>query len=349
MRYRPIGNTGLRASEIGFGCADNAGLIVRATPQERTEAVARALELGVNYFDTSPDYGKGVSETNLGAVFRELGARPIITTKVEVMPPDLGDIAGAVIRSVEASLKRLGMDYVDILQIHNPPHLKTDPEVPGWIYLSVEDYLRPGGALEGMARLRREGKARFLGFACEHAEAPAVRQLLDTGEFHMINVWYDLLNPTSGVPLPQGMQVEDEYDLILDYAAARAVGTAVIRPLAGGALTDHAVAGGGRHRYAGGGLSRNLAGYQEMVEQGRSFAFLSQKGQHTLAQAAVRFILTHPGVSTVLGGFSELAHLEEMAACSGAGPLSEENAARIEMVWRANFGRSSDQKWSAAG
>jgi len=349
MLFRPIGSTGLQVSEIGFGCADNAGLIVRATTQERTEAVARALELGVNYFDTSPDYGKGLSETNLGMTFRELGMRPFITTKVEVMPPDLSDIAGAVIRSVEASLKRLGLDYVDILQIHNPPHAKTDPTVQGWIYLSVEDFLRPRGCLEGMARLRREGKVRFLGFACEHAEAPAVRQLLDTGEFQMINVWYDLLNPTSGVPTPPGMQVEDEYGLIIDHAAALGVGTAVIRPLAGGALTDHAAGGGARHRYAGGGLSRNLTGYQEMVEQARSLAFLSQEGRHTLAQAAVRFILSNPGVTTVLGGFSELAHLEEMAVCSGAGPLSEENMARIEMVWRANFGRWGHQRWSAAG
>ena len=198
MKYRPLGPTGLQISEIGFGCGDNAGLIVRATPEERRRAVDRALGLGINYFDTSPDYGKGLSETNLGQALREAGARPIITTKVEIMPDQVDDIAGAVVRSVEGSLQRLGMDFVDIVQIHNPPAARRNPEVAGWMPVSAEDMLGPRGALEGLQRVQREGKARFLGFACEHAEAIAVYQLLDSGYVQTINVWYDLLNPTAG-------------------------------------------------------------------------------------------------------------------------------------------------------
>ncbi len=67
-------------------------------------------------------------------------------------------------------------------------------------------------------------------------------------------------------------------------------------------------------------------------------AFLSRKGERTLGQAAVRFVLMHPGVTTALGGFSELWQLEEMVAASGTGPLSDEDMARVEMAWRSNFG-----------
>jgi aryl-alcohol dehydrogenase-like predicted oxidoreductase len=69
-----------------------------------------------------------------------------------------------------------------------------------------------------------------------------------------------------------------------------------------------------------------------------ALSFLRREGTHTLAQAAMRFILMHQGVTVVLGGFSSLDHLEELAPVSGAGPLAPELMARVEMVWRANFG-----------
>jgi aryl-alcohol dehydrogenase-like predicted oxidoreductase len=70
----------------------------------------------------------------------------------------------------------------------------------------------------------------------------------------------------------------------------------------------------------------------------RALSFLRREGTQTLAQAAIRFILMHQGVTVVLGGFSALGHLEDMVSVSGAGPLPPELMARVEMVWRANFG-----------
>src|SRR5439155_17289152 len=118
---------------------------------EQLRAIERAIELGINYFDESPDYGDGVSETNLGKALRELGVRPIITTKVEVREANLGDVAGHVERSVDASLERLDVDYVDVVQIHNGPTV-TRPNLQGRDYriLGVEDYLGRNGALEGL-------------------------------------------------------------------------------------------------------------------------------------------------------------------------------------------------------
>ena len=115
MLYRTLGNTDMRVSEIGFGCGGTAGLMIQGSFDEQLQTVTRAVELGINYFDESPDYGDGISETHLGRVLKEIGIRPFITTKVEVRREDLGDIAGHVERSVEASLKRLGVDYVDIV------------------------------------------------------------------------------------------------------------------------------------------------------------------------------------------------------------------------------------------
>ena len=253
MKYREIGNTGIKISTIGFGTGDNAGLLVKGDPKEQLAVVERALELGINYFDTSPDYGKGVAETNIGKAMREIGFRPVLTTKVEIMPDELDHVADAVVESVEDSLQRLQVDHVDFVQIHNPPTMVTDTTVPGWLHLGVDDYLGAGGALEGLNRLRDAGKVRFFGFANEDAGAEAVRVLLETREFRMINVWYDLLNPTAGLRKPDGLEIQHDYGQFLDRALEIGVGAAVIRPLAGGVLTDQAVGGGTRHPPPGGG------------------------------------------------------------------------------------------------
>src|SRR5439155_25924464 len=99
---------------LGCGCANADGLVSRVTPAERERAVARAMELGVNYFDTAPSYGDGESERNLGQVLKALKDPVQDGTKFRLDPPDLREIPGAVARSLDASLKRLGMERVDL-------------------------------------------------------------------------------------------------------------------------------------------------------------------------------------------------------------------------------------------
>ena len=90
MKYRRFGKTGLEVSAIALGTGDNAGLMVNAGEQEQLEALERALELGINFFDTSPDYGKGRAETNLGRALGTLKPPGVhISTKVEIMPEDM--------------------------------------------------------------------------------------------------------------------------------------------------------------------------------------------------------------------------------------------------------------------
>ena len=119
MKYRPLGRTGLNVSEIGFGCGNVGGLMIRGEHQDQVKAAARAMELGINYFDTASSYGDGVSETNLGKVQNELRADVYVGTKFRVDSQDMADIKGAVIRSVDESLARMGREQVDLIQLHN--------------------------------------------------------------------------------------------------------------------------------------------------------------------------------------------------------------------------------------
>ena len=110
MNYRDVGNTGIRLSEIGFGCGGNAGLMVKGTLEQQREAIQTALESGVNYFDEAPDYGDGVSETNLGQALKDLGVRPYITTKVEVRVDDLDDMLQRLLsRDTDRELKDMAV------------------------------------------------------------------------------------------------------------------------------------------------------------------------------------------------------------------------------------------------
>src|SRR5215510_1555455 len=120
MDYRLLGKTGLRLSVLGFGCGSVGGLMIRGEPREQVRVVTRAIAAGLNYFDTAPLYGEGQSEQNLGRVLNELKAMVYVGTKVRLSSTDLGNIQGAIMRSVDTSLQRLRWEQVDLIQLHNP-------------------------------------------------------------------------------------------------------------------------------------------------------------------------------------------------------------------------------------
>jgi L-glyceraldehyde 3-phosphate reductase len=337
MLYRTVDAAGIKVSEIGFGCGGNAGLMVRGSFDEQCRIVARALELGINYFDNAPDYGDGAAEVNLGRVLKALQARPLINSKVEVRACDLDDIAGHVVLSTEESLRRLGVDCLDFLQIHNGPREgPTALEGRGYKTLSLDDFTRPGGALDGLQRVLRDGKARHIGFICRGNDAREVNALLETGLFSMVNVSYTLLNPTAGMLRPPGLDVDRDGGAVLDAAARHGTGAAVFSALAGGFLTDASVAGADRHPLAR-GVDREADAAREARRKAAQLLPIAVECGWTLAQAAYRFVLSHPGVTTVLGGFSELSQLEELCAVSGAPPLNARVLNQIDALWRSNF------------
>lgn len=333
VEYRALGNTGLSISEIGFGCGPTAGLMIGGSPEERRRAIARALEVGICYFDTAPVYGDGLSEIHLGEALRELGAHPIVGTKVALRGEDLDDIYGAVIRSVEASLARLKKEEVEVVHLHNRVAIRRvhGARVAIGPLLTVDEVLGPRGVLEAFEELRKQGKVRFFGCCAFGGEVPAINQLIDSCRFHSLLAYYNILNPTAGRAVPPGFLGHD-YGRVIDRAASRGMGVIALRVLAAGALSglqsQHPLAGA-----RGGGAED-----QANQERAKALSFLTQDGRYALAQSAVRFALMKREVSTVLVGFSSLSHLEEAAACSGAGALPPELMARLEELHACNFG-----------
>lgn len=346
MKYRRVPGTDIDLSELSLGTGDNAGLFVWGKAADLTAAVAKALERGINHFDTSPDYGRGRAETNLGSVLRTLKPKAYVTTKVEIFDEHKPDVAKRVVQSVEDSLIRLGMDAVDFVQIHNPPgriYAETLGARRRWATLEMEDYLGPKGAFEGLARLQKAGKVLHAGLSCEFAENNLARKLLETGLLRWINIRYNLTNPSAGIDGLEGLKLAERYDGIISAARAAKAGTGIIRPLAGGALSsaslnsDAAV----RHPLAGGDFSTNPVLREAMraeVARAKQFRFLCEQTGDTLAVAAYRFILMHEGVTSILLGVSDEKQLDEALQAVGKGPLPKSVMDRLMPLWQSNFG-----------
>ncbi len=329
MQYRSLGKTGLKISEIGFGCGNNAVLMVRASYEEQVSAVRRALDLGINYFDTAFAYGMGKSEENLGKILSDLGASPVVSTKIRLEPA--ADLKAATIQAVEAGLKRLKKKSVDLIQLHNRVTVESSPGKR--FSVTPTEVLGRGGILAGFKKMREQGKARFFGFS-GLGDLKALHELIDSGEFHSVQAYYNLLNPSAGQPVPAGFSALD-YGRLIDRAAGKGMGVAVIRVLAAGALTSNPNEGGGSSPEP---LSPG-SDYVLDIERAEKVKFLVGGDVKSLTQAAIRFALMKSEVSTVLVGFSNVGHIDEAVACSGAGGLPEEALARLKKLWDTDFGR----------
>jgi len=328
MEYRDLGRTGLSVSLLGFGCGNVGGLLVRGTPAERERAVARAVELGVNYFDTAPLYGDGRSEEHLGQVLRALRPNVYVGTKVRLAPAELGEVPAAIARSLEGSLRRLGLERVDLFQLHNP--ILAAPGGRGVAVGTVLDAVVPT-----LVRLREQGKLRFLGVTAL-GETGALARAVEAGAVDTAQVCYNLLNPSAAVPVPRGFPAQD-FGGLLPRAHARRVGVIVIRALAGGALSGTLE----RHPVAVPSVEPIASGpdYATDVERARRLDVLVREGHAaSLVDAALRFAAAGPGVSTVLLGCSSLAHLEEAARALERGPLPGAALDRVAGCWRGFAG-----------
>jgi aryl-alcohol dehydrogenase-like predicted oxidoreductase len=329
MEMRVFGRTGMRLSLLGFGCGAVGGLMVRGDPRDQQRAVARAIEAGVNYFDTAVQYGNGESEKNLGRVLRELKpANAIVGTKVRLAPGDRGRIAEAVAKSLEDSLARLRLERVDIFHLHN-----SITAAGGGPALSVRQVLDE--VVPAFERLRQQGKTRFLGITAV-GDTAALHQAVDSLAFDSAQVAYNMLNPSAGEELPANYPAQD-YRRLLDHTKAAGVGVIGIRVLAGGALSGSSE----RHPIAspppepiGSAMS-----YDADIARARRLMPLVHEGfAASLTEAATRFAISHPAVGTVLVGIATPQQFEDALAAVLKGPLPPAALDRLSALRRSFAG-----------
>ena len=331
MEQRQLGRTGLKVSVLSFGCGAVGGLMTRGEPRDQERAVARALELGITYFDSAALYGNGASETNLGRVLAKLKPSPVVVaTKVRIPAAERGRIGAAIASSLEASLKRLGRDHVDIFYCHN-----TIAAGGGGDTITRDQLLND--ALPAFERLRKEGKTRHIGITAL-GDTPQLLEVADSGAFDVAQICFNALNPTAGETLPAGYPAQD-YQGLMQRAHKAGMGTVGIRVMAGGALSGSAL----RHPLAmpvvepiGSG-----ADYAADVRRAQRLEPLVREGHAgSLAELAMRFAIANPALSTTLIGIANLEQFEAAASAAQKGPLSAAALARLKELQRTFVGEA---------
>lgn len=307
MKYRKLGETGILVSEVGFGAWGIGGRTAGATSYGDTDdaqslrALHRALDLGITLFDTSSAYGSGHSEVLIGKALAGRRHKGIIATKAGyedwTRPPDFS--ADAIRRSTELSLKRLGTDYLDVLQLHNPP----------------SDVLAVGETTEMLASLLSEGKIRSWGVS---AKNPA-------GAAEALRI--------AGAPIVQAnfnmMDVRVVTEGLLEEVARRNAAFIARTPLCfgflAGTIDRSTVFAEGDHRAA---WSR--AQLDNWIDgAGDLMAAASATPGREAVLSALRFCLSFDAVSSVIPGVLHPAEAETNAQASVQGPLPAEVVEKV--------------------
>jgi aryl-alcohol dehydrogenase-like predicted oxidoreductase len=310
VRQRRLGRSGLAVSEIGFGAwgiggnKDGAVAYGPTDEAQSLDALAAALDSGINFFDTADLYGFGESERLIGQALSGRRGQIVIATKAGMLDPDgRQDFAPAhLARSLESSLARLRTDYVDLYQLHGPS----------------PDQL--GGILEVMERLRRDGKARAIGISLRSPEEG--ERALALYPFDAVQVNFNLLDQRA---LDSGL---------MERCQQQGAGIIVRTPLCFGFLTGEYSATQDFH--ASDHRSRwNLE--QRRVWSSAYELFSGVKGRSdTPAQFALRFCLSFDAVSSVIPGMLTREHVRENAAAADGAVLAAAETNRIREIYRSH-------------
>lgn len=297
MKYNRLGNTGLFVSELAFGTMTFGGTdgfeTIGGVGQEDANAmVARAFEAGVNLFDTADRYSLGTSERFLGEALRNLGvAREsyLVATKVFGQmgdgPNDGGASRGHVMDAAKNSLKRLGVDHIDLYQIHG-----FDPATP------IEETLR---ALDDLVR---QGHVRYAGVsnwaAWQIATALGLAERLGINRLSSLQAYYSIA----------GRDLEREIAPLLEHAG---VGLLVWSPLAGGFLTGKQARGGEVPEGSRDAAARPYVDYPRGYDTIDILRPIADAHGASVAQTALAWLLNQKVVSSVLVGAKRMDQLED--------------------------------------
>lgn len=310
MKQRALGRSGLQVSLVGLGC-NNFG--VRTDPETSRKVIYKALDLGITLFDTADVYAnRGGSETVLGETLGDRRKAIVLATKFGLPMDDAGTLKGAsrryILSAVEASLRRLKTDWIDLYWLHTP-----DPVTP------IEETLR---ALEDLIR---QGKVRYIG--CSNLAAWQVVEAVWTSRQLGSNGFIACQNEYS-------VLVRDPERELLPAMAAYGLGFVPYYPLTAGLLSgkykrNGPMPEGARLTYMRRLADRYLteANWQK-VERLETFSV--QRG-HSLIELAFSWLAAHPAVSSVIAGATRPEQVEQnVKACDWA--LTPEEMAEIDRL-----------------
>ena len=320
MRYRKLGRTGFEISELGYGAWGIGGKQWKgATDDESVRALRRAIELGVNFIDTALAYGEGHSERLVGSILRETQQRIYVATKVppknllwparpgigidQVFPYDY------ILRCTEKSLKNLGLETVDVQQLH-----VWNPE---WI--DRDEWRR------AFEELKKSGKARAVGVSINDHQPDSALELINTGLVDTVQVIYNIWDQSPETAL---------------FPRCRELNVGVIArvPFDEGSLTgsiDETTTFEPeefRSFYFRGDRKK------EVVEHVDALKNALDGIEGTLAEVALRFCLSDPAVSTVIPGMRRVRNAEANAAAIDKGPLDGPVKHKLKQhAWDKNY------------
>jgi aryl-alcohol dehydrogenase (NADP+) len=317
MQYARLGKTGLKVSRLCLGMMTYGTKSWRdwaLTEDESKPFVARALDAGINFFDTADVYSNGVSEEILGRALRELGVDRedvVIATKCRLGTHEgkganrAGLSRKHILAACDASLKRLQLDYIDLYQIH-----RTDPATP------MEE------TLEALDHLVRVGKVRYIGASSMYAWQFA--KFLHLSERHGWTRFVSMQNHYNLI------YREEEREMI-PLCRDEGIGLIPWSPLARGFLA------GNRNRERGGETTRSNsdAFASQMYFTDNDFAIADRNAEVAARlgvkpiQVALAWVLSRPGISAPIIGASKLEHLDDLIAAMDV-TLGEDDIRALE-------------------
>lgn len=301
MRYQTLGRTGLSVSQVAFG-----GLFVASFATELAEAkrtVRRAIDLGINYFDTAPTYGN--SEEVLGQALADISEPYVLSTKLGGRPePFNPQDKNCLLASVEESLRLLGRDSVDILMIHEPDRPNQYNWWTNWAELQ-------GPVLEVLADLKRQGIIKYIGIGGTTTSEMAY--LCRTGIFDVVLTAYEY-----------SILWREAANEVIPAAKAQNMGIIVGSPLQQGALA----------RRFDDVINDPTIWWlsQARREQFRALYALVDESGIPLPEMSLRFVISNPDVDCVLMGCRTVTEAELNVAAVDRGPLPADVLARLDEI-----------------
>jgi D-threo-aldose 1-dehydrogenase len=323
MKKSILGRTGLEISEIAFGGGVTGGILINESEATRWAALQRAVAGGINWIDTAPLYGDGTSEETIGRHLSVLSPRPHVSTKVRLDREDMADIAGAIKRSLEQSLKRLQLEQVALLQLHNQIGTAVGERAP----LSTRQVLGP--VADTFDRLKEQGLIQASGISAVGSTA-ACLDVIESGRFDTAQIYYNAINPSAAWSRTTAEWKGQEFCGIIAACWRLNMGMLAIRVMAGGPLASP-------RRPDRLAMMTSDTDLDNEVRCAAAVRAALGPSYGTPAQVALRFTLGNRDLSSRVIGISELAQLDEALAAVERGPLPPEGVAKLDQLWATDF------------